>query len=199
MLSRAADELPVGPGWCYEPKWDGFRAIARAGGGEVQLDSRTDRPLGRYFPELLELLDGLEQPFVLDGEIVIVLPPDSGYGTAAAMGTPTLALFGPSGEHEWGPWMVHSRVAVSRVHPCRPCGIDGCGGGKVSECLTTLRVDDVYAQFVELLAESASATESMHLAQSAPAAESIHLARSAPAADSLLPGQSRPAERGTPR
>ena len=107
------------------------------------------------------------------------------------------ALFGPSGEHEWGPWMVHSRVAVSRVHPCRPCGIDGCGGGKVSECLTTLRVDDVYAQFVELLAESASATESMHLAQSAPAAESIHLARSAPAADSLLPGQSRPAERGT--
>jgi ATP-dependent DNA ligase len=88
MLSRAADELPVGPGWCYEPKWDGFRAIARAGGGEVQLDSRTDRPLGRYFPELLELLDGLEQPFVLDGEIVIVLPPDSGYGTAAAMGTP---------------------------------------------------------------------------------------------------------------
>jgi heptosyltransferase-3 len=73
---------------------------------------------------------------------------------AAAMGTPTLALFGPSGEHEWGPWMVPQRVVVSRAHPCRPCGIDGCGGGKVSECLTTLAVDDVYAQFEALLAET---------------------------------------------
>jgi ATP-dependent DNA ligase len=88
MLSRAAEELPLGEGWCYEPKWDGFRAIARAGGGEIVLDSRTDRPLGRYFPEILELLGELEEQFVLDGEIVVILPPDSGYGTAAAMGTP---------------------------------------------------------------------------------------------------------------
>ena len=88
---------------------------------------------------------------------------------AAAMGTPALALFGPSGEHEWGPWMVRARVVVSRAHPCRPCGIDGCGGGKVSECLTTLRVDDVYAQFEALLAESAPAGESIHFAESAPA------------------------------
>ncbi|MBU6485988.1 MAG: putative lipopolysaccharide heptosyltransferase III [Betaproteobacteria bacterium] len=73
---------------------------------------------------------------------------------AAAMGTPTLALFGPSGEHEWGPWMVASRVVVSTAHPCRPCGIDGCGGGKISECLTTLAVDDVHAQFAALLAET---------------------------------------------
>jgi heptosyltransferase-3 len=75
---------------------------------------------------------------------------------AAAMGTPALALFGPSGEHEWGPWMVAHRVVTSRAHPCRPCGIDGCGGGKVSECLTTLAVDDVHSQLESLLAESAS-------------------------------------------
>ncbi|MGE5090271.1 MAG: putative lipopolysaccharide heptosyltransferase III [Candidatus Levyibacteriota bacterium] len=75
---------------------------------------------------------------------------------AAAMGTPTLALFGPSGEQEWGPWMVASRVVVSTAHPCRPCGIDGCGGGKVSECLTTLTVDDVHAQFAALLAQTAA-------------------------------------------
>jgi len=75
---------------------------------------------------------------------------------AAAMGTPTLALFGPSGEHEWGPWRVTCRVVVSDAHPCRPCGIDGCGGGKVSECLTTLRVDDVHAQFRALLAQTAA-------------------------------------------
>jgi heptosyltransferase-3 len=76
---------------------------------------------------------------------------------AAAMGTPTLALFGPSGEHEWGPWMVPHRIVASSVHPCRPCGIDGCGGGKVSECLTTLPVADVHAQFRALLAETAAA------------------------------------------
>jgi heptosyltransferase III len=73
---------------------------------------------------------------------------------AAAMGTPTLALFGPSGEHEWGPWMVPQRVVTSAAHPCRPCGIDGCGGGKVSECLTTLSAGLVYAQFESLLAET---------------------------------------------
>ena len=77
---------------------------------------------------------------------------------AAAMGTPVLALFGPSGEHEWGPWMVPQRVVVSTAHPCRPCGIDGCGGGKVSECLTTLAVDRVFAEFEALVAETAGAS-----------------------------------------
>ncbi len=71
---------------------------------------------------------------------------------AAAMGTPTVALFGPSGEHEWGPWRVTHRVVTSS-HPCRPCGNDGCGGGKVSECLTTLAVDRVHAAVREILAE----------------------------------------------
>ena len=75
---------------------------------------------------------------------------------AAAMGTPTLALFGPSGEYEWGPWMVPSRVIVSRVHPCRPCGIDGCGGGKISECLTSLPAVYVFEQFQALLDETSA-------------------------------------------
>ena len=69
---------------------------------------------------------------------------------AAAMGTPSVALFGPSGEQEWRPWRVAHRV-VTTSHPCRPCGNDGCGGGKISECLTTLGVDDVYAAAQELL------------------------------------------------
>ncbi len=69
---------------------------------------------------------------------------------AAAMGTPAVALFGPSGEPEWRPWRVAHRV-VTTSHPCRPCGNDGCGGSKVSECLTTLGVDDVYAAAQELL------------------------------------------------
>jgi lipopolysaccharide heptosyltransferase III len=73
---------------------------------------------------------------------------------AAAMGTPTVALFGPSGELQWGPWGVPARVITSDAHACRPCGLDGCGGGKVSECLTTLPVQRVYAGLQSLLAET---------------------------------------------
>jgi heptosyltransferase III len=71
---------------------------------------------------------------------------------AAAMGTPTVALFGPSGENEWGPWNVERRV-VTTTHTCRPCGYDGCGGGKVSECLSFLPVEPVHAAARELLAK----------------------------------------------
>ena len=70
---------------------------------------------------------------------------------AAAMGVPTVALFGPSGESEWGPWNVAHRV-VKSAHTCRPCGQDGCGGGKLSECLTLLPVEAVHAAAGELLA-----------------------------------------------
>ncbi|HEY1459293.1 MAG TPA: putative lipopolysaccharide heptosyltransferase III [Casimicrobiaceae bacterium] len=70
---------------------------------------------------------------------------------AAAVGTPVVALFGPSGEVEWGPWRVEHRIVASTSHPCRPCGIDGCGGGKVSECLSTLPVDRVHAALAQML------------------------------------------------
>lgn len=69
---------------------------------------------------------------------------------ASAVGTPVVALFGPSGDIEWGPWMVRSAVVASD-HACRPCGNDGCGGGKVSECLTTLDVGPVFAAVERLL------------------------------------------------
>lgn len=70
---------------------------------------------------------------------------------AAAMGAPTVALFGPSGDIEWGPWRTAHRIVASTSHPCRPCGQDGCGGGKISECLTTLSVEGVLAACDELL------------------------------------------------
>ena len=71
---------------------------------------------------------------------------------AAAMQTPVVALFGPSGEFEWGPWRVPHRIVASGEHPCRPCGNDGCGGGKVSECLTRLPVEAATAAVDSLLA-----------------------------------------------
>jgi len=72
---------------------------------------------------------------------------------AAAMGTPVVALFGPSGDAEWAPWEVPHRVVSSSAHRCRPCGNDGCGGGKVSECLTTLPESAVMAAIDALLME----------------------------------------------
>ncbi|MBA2690243.1 MAG: putative lipopolysaccharide heptosyltransferase III [Burkholderiales bacterium] len=68
---------------------------------------------------------------------------------AAAMQTPVAALFGPSGEIVWGPWMVQHRIIASN-HSCRPCGNDGCGGGKISECLTILPLEQVLAAVREL-------------------------------------------------
>ena len=69
---------------------------------------------------------------------------------AAAMGTPTVALFGPSGDQEWEPWLTPCRIVTSG-HSCRPCGNDGCGGGKVSDCLTTIPVKQVLDAIHELL------------------------------------------------
>ena len=72
MLARLSAGLPEGDGWLYEPKWDGFRALAFRDGAELYLQSRDLKPLNRYFPELLEpLLSQLPQRCVLDGEIVI--------------------------------------------------------------------------------------------------------------------------------
>jgi ATP-dependent DNA ligase len=67
QLAKTAKALPTGEGWAYEPKWDGFRAIAFVDGTDVHLQSRNGRPLSRYFPELLFP----EGRYVLDGEIVL--------------------------------------------------------------------------------------------------------------------------------
>lgn len=71
---------------------------------------------------------------------------------AAAMGTPTVGIFGPSGDQEWGPWGAGHRVVASNMHPCRPCGMAGCNDSRVSDCLTTLPVAQVLAACEELLA-----------------------------------------------
>ncbi|MEP7112967.1 MAG: ATP-dependent DNA ligase [Ilumatobacteraceae bacterium] len=79
MLSKAAAEIPVGDGWHYEPKWDGFRCIVFRDGESIELASRNERPITRYFPELLEpLLKSLPQRCVVDGEIVVPAIDDRG-------------------------------------------------------------------------------------------------------------------------
>ena len=72
MEARPATELPAGAEWQYEPKWDGFRCLAFRDAERVDLQSKSGKPLTRYFPELIAALKALKSnKFVLDGEIVI--------------------------------------------------------------------------------------------------------------------------------
>src|SRR5437764_2491277 len=72
MEALLAAELPVGDGWQYEPKWDGFRCLAHRDGDEVTLTSKSGKPLARYFPEVVEMLRTLKSKlFLLDGELII--------------------------------------------------------------------------------------------------------------------------------
>jgi len=73
MLAKLSTELPIGDGWLFEPKWDGFRALVFKSGDELMIQSRDQKPLGRYFPELeASLRANLPDRCVLDGEVVIV-------------------------------------------------------------------------------------------------------------------------------
>ena len=72
MLAKRVSELPPGEGWIFEPKWDGFRTLVFRDGDEVFIQSRDEKPLNRYFPELIDPLKAqLPKRCVLDGEIVI--------------------------------------------------------------------------------------------------------------------------------
>src|SRR4051794_35912567 len=72
MEAKLVDALPDGEGWQFEPKWDGFRCLVFRDGGEVALQSKSGKPLGRYFPEVEANILALEaERFVLDGELII--------------------------------------------------------------------------------------------------------------------------------
>ena len=72
MEALLAAELPEGEGWQFEPKWDGFRCLARRDGGEVTLTSKSGKPLGRYFPDVVKMMEALkEKQFLIDGELII--------------------------------------------------------------------------------------------------------------------------------
>lgn len=72
MEAKLAAELPAPPGWQYEPKWDGFRALAQRDGERIEIWSKSGKPLARYFPEMVAALRELpEREFLFDGELVI--------------------------------------------------------------------------------------------------------------------------------
>jgi len=69
---------------------------------------------------------------------------------AAAVGTPVIALFGPSGDHMWGPW-GEGHLVIKKDWACRPCGEDGCQGSKVSRCLVEITTEEVISGMEFLL------------------------------------------------
>src|SRR4029077_7890241 len=72
MLAKRVSELPSGGTWIYEPKWDGFRALIFRDGGEILIQSRDEKSLNRYFPELIDPLRAqLPARCVLDSEVVV--------------------------------------------------------------------------------------------------------------------------------
>ena len=72
MLAKRVSELPKSGDWIFEPKWDGFRALIFRDGKEVMIQSRDEKPLNRYFPELIDpILKQLPARCVLDGEVVV--------------------------------------------------------------------------------------------------------------------------------
>src|ERR1051325_5360912 len=75
MLAKRVSALPLGDGWIFEPKWDGFRTLVFRDGDELFMQSRDEKPLDRYFPELIAPFKAqLPERCVLDGELVIVGP-----------------------------------------------------------------------------------------------------------------------------
>ena len=77
MDAQLVAELPRGKDWQYEPKWDGFRCLAFRNGKTIELQSKSGRPLARYFPDIVEMLESLAAPrFVIDSELLI--PVDGG-------------------------------------------------------------------------------------------------------------------------
>ena len=72
MEARAIEQIPIGDGWQYEPKWDGFRCLAFRDRDTIYLQSKNGQPLARYFPDVVANIAKLpQQQFVLDGEVVI--------------------------------------------------------------------------------------------------------------------------------
>ena len=112
-----------------------------------EIRGRASAPLADFSGKLT-----LKQLAALSARAKLFIGVDSApMHIAAAMQTPTVALFGPSGDLEWGPWRVAHRIVASGAHACRPCGNDGCGGGKVSECLATLPLEAALSAVDSLL------------------------------------------------
>jgi ATP-dependent DNA ligase len=150
MEAKLVAGLPDGEGWQFEPKWDGFRAIVRRDGDDVALWSKSGKPLGRFFPEIVAMLGSLRaRHFLLDGELILPiggilsfdalqarLHPAASRIAKLARETPAeLMLFdllGTGGKDYLGRPLAERRPALERFHEVHgrpdlllsPCTLD---------------------------------------------------------------------------
>lgn len=152
------------PHKCWPPeRMAAFIALLQADGHKVVLTaapSRTEAEMVQAIQEQLAIpaaslagLLSLKELAALASRARLFVGIDSApMHVAAAVGTPTVAIFGPSDEGLWGPLGSHCRVVTPGDFRCRPCGIEGCGGSRRSECLVALAPEKVHAVARELLA-----------------------------------------------
>jgi len=115
MLAKLARELPESEGLLYEPKWDGFRCIAFRDGDEVELGSRNERPLTRYFPELIEPIRRDFPPrAVIDGEIVIAGDDGLDFGALLQRIHPAASRVALLAEHTPASFVAFDLLALGR-------------------------------------------------------------------------------------
>ena len=121
---------------------------------EISMVARILEQMGNAAPTLAGKLR-LKELAALTARARLFIGMDSApMHIASAMGTPVVVLFGPSGANIWGPWQVPARI-ISSDHSCRPCGQDGCGGSKRSDCLEVIPVERVLQAAMALM-ENAS-------------------------------------------
>jgi ATP-dependent DNA ligase len=170
MEAELVRELPIGRGWQYEPKWDGFRGVLENLDGPLALWSRNGRPLLRYFPELEQLGELLPPRSALDGEVVIVKagaldfdamqmrlhPAESRIRRLAAETPATYVVFDLlvwDGVPRWREPLAVRRVELeSRVKGFRlsPCTDDPAGARAWLDRFEALGLDGVVAKRVDL-------------------------------------------------
>ncbi len=170
MEAELVRELPVGEGWQYEPKWDGFRGVLENLDGELALWSRNGRPLLRYFPELASLGAQLPPRSALDGEIVVVRdgaldfdaiqarlhPAESRIRRLAAETPAAFVVFDLlvwEGAPLWTRPLRERRVALERlVHglTLSPCSDDPAQARAWLDRFETLGLDGVIAKRLDL-------------------------------------------------
>lgn len=126
--------------------WRGFRVVLTSGPESREL-AKARRILGLARRPAVDLAGRLtlkQLAAVLRRSCLFLGVDSAPMHMAAAVGTPVVALFGPSGEHNWRPW-GEGHLVVAKDMFCRPCGQDGCNGSKRSDCLETLTEAEVLA------------------------------------------------------
>lgn len=110
-------------------------------------------PLAKSRPVDLSGMLSLKQlAFCISKSVLFIGVDSAPMHIAAAVNTPIIVLFGPSGDHMWGPW-GNGHIVIKKAWECQPCGRDGCNGSKVSQCLEAITPEEVYRAVDEKLKE----------------------------------------------